>query len=287
MLCLSRDDITANRWLPRLPPAIMGFMGRPEWLPDISAGQWIAAHRDRLDGTVGQHVPSVFDAYARVLHPPHTLAGEPGTWARVCRTTGTTAHPLMQWLTISRTHDVPNADGWVTLRSAWPGSPPAVGSLPAESLSALLDVLAAPTGDQRCVFALWEGFGWVDGRGAWYTRTAPDGTVIEEGEPPSAYPIEVLDGPRLQLPGRSYLLFTGSLTDAAGIGDPDGIWKQSPNLFWPLDRSWCVATEIDFDSTLVGGSRRLVDDVLACPALEAWTVTPGDSLAWDADTVNG
>ncbi|MFR9804957.1 hypothetical protein ACL02T_22130 [Pseudonocardia sp. RS010] len=262
-------------------------MGRPEWLPDVGAGNWIAAHLERLDGTVGQHVPAVFDAYARVLHPPHTMTGEPGTWALVCTTTATIAHPLMQWRTISRTRDVPATGGsGVTLHSAWSGSPPEEGTLPARSLTALLDVLAGPTGDQRCVFALWEGLGWVDGRGAWFTRAAADGTVIEEGEPPSAFPLEVLDGPRLALPGRNYLLFTGPLADATGLGAPQAIWPQSPNLFWPQDQSWCVATEIDFDSTLIGGSRRLIDAVLACPGLEAWPVSPGDSLAWDADVVN-
>jgi len=61
---------------------------------------------------------------------------------------------------------------------------------------------------------------------------------------------------------------------------------QSPNLLWPVDRSWCVATEIDFDSTLVGGSAELIAAVLANPDLEAFPVRPDDSLQADADTVN-
>ncbi|MFR9802785.1 hypothetical protein ACL02T_10835 [Pseudonocardia sp. RS010] len=260
-------------------------MGHPEWLPDVGAGNWIAARLDRLDGTVGQHVPAVFDAYARIMHPPHTMAGEPGTWAQVCTSTGTIAHPLMQWLTISRTHDVPAAGGGVTLRSAWSGSPPEEGNLPVRSLTALLDVLAEPTAAVRVRAVGGPGLGRRPRRLVPAHRAA-DGTVIEEGEPPSAFPLEVLDGPRLALPGRNYLLFTGPLADAAGLGDPRGIWPQSPNLFWPQDRSWCVATEIDFDSTLIGGSRRLIDAVLACLGLEAWPVSPGDSLAWDADTLN-
>jgi hypothetical protein len=47
-----------------------------------------------------------------------------------------------------------------------------------------------------------------------------------------------------------------------------------------------VATEIDFDSTLIGGSRRLIDAVLACAGLEAWPISAGDSLACDADVPN-
>ncbi len=47
-----------------------------------------------------------------------------------------------------------------------------------------------------------------------------------------------------------------------------------------------MASEIDFDSTLVGGSTQLIDDVLQSPALDSWPVQPDDSLAADADRVN-
>jgi hypothetical protein len=60
-----------------------------------------------------------------------------------------------------------------------------------------------------------------------------------------------------------------------------------PNLIWPADHSWFVASEVDFDSTLVGGSAELVETIVQCPALEAWQVEPTDSLAIDADKING
>jgi len=60
----------------------------------------------------------------------------------------------------------------------------------------------------------------------------------------------------------------------------------SPNLLWPADLAWCVATEIDCDSTLVGGSRALVDAICADDALEAFEVTEDDDLTWTGDTVN-
>jgi hypothetical protein len=62
--------------------------------------------------------------------------------------------------------------------------------------------------------------------------------------------------------------------------DPQG------NLFWPADRAWCVASEIDFDSTLIGGSIDLIRNILDAPGLDAWAVGPDDSLAYDADHVN-
>ncbi|MGH9069745.1 MAG: hypothetical protein ACRDX8_00935 [Acidimicrobiales bacterium] len=47
-----------------------------------------------------------------------------------------------------------------------------------------------------------------------------------------------------------------------------------------------MASEIDFDSTLVGGSDALIAEILAAPVLEAWRVGPSDPLTWDSDTVN-
>ncbi len=96
----------------------------------------------------------------------------------------------------------------------------------------------------------------------------------------------MLDGPRLRLPGRDYLLFTGTLPAAASMGwhaAPECFVPQSPNLFWPHDRSWCVATEIDLDSTVVAGTNELVRAVLAAPGLEAWPVAADDSLSSDSD----
>ena len=51
---------------------------------------------------------------------------------------------------------------------------------------------------------------------------------------------------------------------------------QSANLWWPEDRSWCVATEIDFNATYVAGTQVLVDALLACEELESWQVGRAD-----------
>jgi hypothetical protein len=46
------------------------------------------------------------------------------------------------------------------------------------------------------------------------------------------------------------------------------------------------ASEIDFDSALVGGPARLIDTILHTPKLDAWPVTADDSLAYNADEIN-
>ena len=113
--------------------------------------------------------------------------------------------------------------------------------------------------------------------------------VGSDEEVPPELPREVLDGPRLRLPHRDHIVFSGPLRDAVRIGHTyswGGFATQSPTLFWAADRSWCVASEIDFDSTLVGGSAELVAAVLGSPDLEALPVGPDDSLRLDGDAVN-
>jgi hypothetical protein len=82
-----------------------------------------------------------------------------------------------------------------------------------------------------------------------------------------------MDGPRLHVAGRDHLLFVGPLADAGkwgaasfGHGIPRDI--NSPNLLWPADHAWCVATDIDTAWTGVGGSAALADDLLAEARLE-------------------
>jgi hypothetical protein len=44
-------------------------------------------------------------------------------------------------------------------------------------------------------------------------------------------------------------------------------------MWWPADRAWFVATEVDGFSSYVGGSQTAIDAVLASPELEAIAVT--------------
>ena len=67
---------------------------------------------------------------------------------------------------------------------------------------------------------------------------------------------------------------------------PEHFLPQSPNLFWPEDRTWCVATEIDLFCTLIGGSEEMADRLIADPLLEAWRVFPDDPITWDSDDIN-
>jgi hypothetical protein len=60
------------------------------------------------------------------------------------------------------------------------------------------------------------------------------------------------------------------LTDEAFLGD------VSPSFWWPDDRRWFVATPEDMSTTYVGGSRSLVDRLLADGHLEAFRAEASD-----------
>ncbi|MFS0865992.1 hypothetical protein AB3M83_01485 [Microbacterium sp. 179-B 1A2 NHS] len=111
---------------------------------------------------------------------------------------------------------------------------------------------------------------------------------------------EISEGPRFALPGRSHVLFRGGVADLAR---PDWVlhvpWRDriaeghgfdpaaiSPGILWPDDRAWVLVTDVDHDSTIVGGPAELVAALVADPRLEAVEVAEGIALTDDADEIN-
>jgi hypothetical protein len=234
-------------------------------------------------GAVTRTVPAGFDAYARILHPVDPGAEAQLRWSAVAQHNGRIMHPLAQYARISRP-----APGRTELTPLANVQAPRTGELEPASLRALCDVLAHHTvAPARCWFAVWEGRGDPE----------PGEQVLAAclgGPPPPPRPAPAewqldLHAPKFELPHRVYYLFTGLLDDAVRIGlwaTYDWFLPRSPNLFWPDDRSWCVAGEVDFDSTLVAGTAGLIDEILQRGDLEAWPVGPDDSMAYDGDTIN-
>jgi hypothetical protein len=101
----------------------------------------------------------------------------------------------------------------------------------------------------------------------------------------------------VHLPERDYVLYAGPIEVALATLDTGPAqfasdptvqpWNtQSPNLWWPDDRSWFVATEIDHAWTYVGGSEALIDSILNADGLEALPVHISDSPFIDGDDIN-
>ncbi len=195
-------------------------------------------------------IPEGFAAYARVFHP----IGATGRWADLAEANHRIAHPEMQLHCISVPAAEPSADAHDRALAdvSW-------GSLPFQPRRALAEILAvATTTSDRVWFAFWEGFADLDARG-----------------------VEA----RVELPHRRYLLSSGPIA-AASASAPDARFDRSPNLWWPDDRTWVVATEVDYAWTYVGGSEAVIAAVLADDRLEALPAQLTDLPFSDSDTVN-
>lgn len=260
--------------------------------PDPAVGAWIGPRLLPFGQAVGSVVPTGFEAYARILHPvPGPATEEAGSrlvrWADVAAVTGRVVHGRAQfWRVAARRHGHDQDPG------AWLGQEPSEGDLDAADLAALLDLLAHHTvggADGRVVVGLWDGCGWIRGGGAVSVAVLGAGGTSTVPHPGPAFDPSVLGAPRLELPAREYLLLRGTLADVPTLGHdlPWGAFSpQSPHLLWPDDTSWCVATEIDLDSTFVGGSRALVDRILADERLEAFETDVHDGIGIEDDDVN-
>ncbi len=101
----------------------------------------------------------------------------------------------------------------------------------------------------------------------------------------SGFGFIVAEAPTLQLPAREHWLVRGPI-DLAVANLAEEPSEQSASLWWPADRAWFVATDIDLVTTFVGGSTACVADLLGHPLLETAQVPADQRFTWDADTVN-
>ena len=81
------------------------------------------------------------------------------------------------------------------------------------------------------------------------------------------------------------LAYTGSIDSVLQLC-VEGNTLMGPNLWWPEDRAWFVATEIDFMETYIGGSTECIDQLLSDPAVEAFLVSIDARVDFFADTIN-
>lgn len=259
------------------------------------------------------------------------------TWEQTARAFGTVMHPLAQWGRLVR--DTEHGDGSAPRDAAqWRYDRPDEGQLEPDTLSALAHVLSMHTATPDAGrIAVWDGWGnIVGGMGSGPARTflrmgfaggMPErysDEPVDDAElrhasflarslkdvfnnpfrqqtwQPGILSDDISRGPRLKLPGRDHVLFSGG---AAELADPtwvlDAPWRdrvaeeygappaaQAPSILWPDDRAWVMVTEVDVDSTIVAGTPDLVRAMLRESALEVAQIREGADLSWDADDVN-
>ncbi|ALE93029.1 hypothetical protein AOC05_13095 [Arthrobacter alpinus] len=289
-------------------------------LRSAAAGDWLKPRIDIQWHDMHAVVPRGFPAYARIFHPAwrdhpeatktwhgHELPargavqGQEVGWSDVALAFGKHMHALTQFGRLTGP-EIPRL-GPVDA-AGWRYGSPELGNLNPEKLAAAAVHLCAHTSTpNQGVTGIWEGYGGLTSSSGYVELTfVDDGVQPDYGggsEAPNAepgtglLPAEVVNGERLQLPGRSYFLFDtapriylepGWLHEAPWHHSPDS--PQSPNLLWPADKSWVLVSEIDFDSTIVGGSWDLISALAQDPAIEALAIQEGADLTWDADVHN-
>jgi hypothetical protein len=257
----------------------------PRWSSDVHQADWIASRLTPWDDgyTITIVVPAGFEAYARVLHPAATP--EHGDrlvrWAEVAAWSGMPLRNDAQFHSIA-----------LPPTTAPAGPPPYDSQGPMEGVLYLPDAEAlAAIGrnwtatPEDCWFCVWDGYGWdSEGTVAVLTEAGQRPAIIEEPRP-DPVPGPVRDGPRVHLPYRDYFLYTGPVEAAVTLASLEVTGGQCPNIWWPADRAWCVASEIDLEWTYVGGSRGLIDAILADGRIEALPAGPQDPVGRIEDWV--
>lgn len=266
-----------------------------DWLSQ--AGSWVLAGVDS-SLQVRRLLPEVFEEYARVFHPARRQAGEPDRrvraldeqaepfyaevggvlwrevrWRQVAEANGKVSHPAMQWSSIVAGH----TDDSGTQPGLW-DRPPQSDSLPLRLTRVLCEVLAEFTlTPDRVWCGVWEGYGFMVG-------LRSDSTLPRLTMP--SRPMIVACGPLDAVPEKS---FTDGFTDAREL---DPVWGaavryQSPSLWWPDDRAWCVATDVEMQTTYLGAPAACVNRLLADDRLENTRVSPDQDITWESDAING
>lgn len=281
-----------------------------EWLKPLVEAPWHNMH-----GVV----PRGFAAYARIFHQAgrdrpedtgtwhgHDLPAQGAIesqrvgWSDVAHAFARHMHPLAQFHRL-KGPDTPRlgpVDG-----AGWRYSDPETGNLGTDVLAAVAAHLCAHTASpDRGVTGIWDGYGGLTSaagyaevtltdRGGWQESSAEGGQSSEPGS--GLLPADVVSAGTLDLPDRSYYLFDTAPQIYAGTDwvnhapwQHSPTWPQSPNLLWPVDQAWVLVTEIDFDSTVVGGSAELIAAIVQDPGIEALELPAGADLMWDADEPN-
>lgn len=123
--------------------------------------------------------------------------------------------------------------------------------------------------------------------------------LFGQGDPESGFGLlarEVAATKRFDLhgsTGRHYVLFEVGANDCADIAWPgrapwvdEPMWAQSPNVLWPDDHAWVLAAEIDFDSTLIAGTTKLIKELMQTPGLEVLAIRTDADLTRAGDRLN-
>ena len=233
---------------------------RLQFASSPAAAMWIGSRllpvdpeSDAWRWRVGNEVPSGFERYLRLLHPVELEGGQWCTWKHIADLNHTDLYPLTDFRQVAASADGVRYTGW-----------PRVGTLQDAVRGSLLTVLAGGDWQRDIWCAYWRGWGQLSeclqlltGQNEW------SGTTEEEAT--------------FALPWREYLLLRGPLKALQMQTSTPGT-ILSPQLWWPDDQRWFVATDIDYEYSLIGADSNLASRLLSERALEILEIDWGDHI---------
>ena len=253
---------------------------------DVREADWLRVSlRSRREGgvpgagfsAVSTLVPAVYGAHGRILHRArkgHILQPQLLRWSEVAALTAQPLHAETQYGDLIGWRWAPDAsdppEPWIE---------PEAGSLRPEECAAVADVLAEyTTTPDDCWFCVWAGYGWPElerlSARAGFAAPAHEGVDLEGDHRiarPAQFPVAEPLAPQVHLEDRECILFRGPVTAATAFWLGERF--QSPTLWWPADRAWCVASELDIYSTYVGAEPDALRALIDHPALEVLECT--------------
>lgn len=168
-------------------------------------------------------------------------------------------------------------------------------------MRALVSTLEHESSEQALVAAIWSGWGLPAGRGfvsfspEWQELSRSERAEIEaeqrrvaQARVSDEYRRAVDEGPWLRWPGREMVLFATTFDELNAPEWPEnaGIDENPLAMLWPADHAWVLASEIDWDFTIIAGPPHLIDQIIADSRWEAVAVSADDDLSWAGDVVN-
>jgi hypothetical protein len=170
-------------------------------------------------------------------------------------------------------------ESYVRLDHGDPDNGAETGTLSLAELGALIPLLAGATATPADVwFCLWEGFGYLHRSVSVLSSPPGPQLVVEPRVDPETWP-------PLVLPHRNYYLLRGPVRAAPYVSAyftaPGLPWRDGPNLWWPRDRAWFVASEIDLFATHIACPSALARALLEERVLDASLVEPGATFSAD------
>jgi hypothetical protein len=209
---------------------------------DGTHAAWWLEHLDRWGShglPVGALVPSSFPAVGQVLHPWWDPEAEPISWRSLADRLGFDSVTALD--DTREMFEIPAAQD-----AGYSSSP---GELDAFTAETLVEVLASATTTPDDVFvAVWDGWG---------------------DAPAHRFP----GAAHLDTEARGHFLLRGPLTGALHSVAVSNLDRPTAGLWWPADRAWFVATEIEFEWTFLAGHASLMDALHAEERLEVAPTT--------------